>query len=275
MVFQNDGVSPFAELRRKLLGIGPWRTSGVPTLSEEETEAFTARVNELLGPSDGVFHENASEHMHLDVIPVPPSEKVPAWKYVTMGLSAVEMPVPPEARGECPTRMELMVVLPPDWPDLGELMAVGSARRVPGAVVWMIDQLKLLARFAFDVGTWIGPGHTVQSCESMVLPAVPADRSVKSDTPGAEFVRVGIPFVGWMVIENELVAEEERGKPVVVFGEGEGNEKRVHLLMAVPLFASELEHAREHGTESLLERFRGSDRMGAMGWADPRRKPVV
>ena len=275
MEFKNGGVSPFAELRRKLLGIGPWRTSGVPTLSEEEMEAFTARVNELLGPSDGVFHENASEHMHLDVIPVPPSEKVPAWKYVTMGLSAVEMPVPPEARGGCPTRMELMVVLPPDWPDLGELMAVGSARRVPGAIVWMIDQLKLLARFAFDVGTWIGPGHTVQSCESMVLPAVPADRSVKSDTPGAEFVRVGIPFVGWMVIENELLPEDERSKPVVVFEARGSDERSVHLLLAVPLFASELEYARDQGTDAMLGRFRSSGRMGATGWADPRRSPVV
>src|ERR1044072_8556897 len=86
---------------------------------QQDDEALT-RLDEhleryLADGSDNAFvwHEIASDLVHIDVQVFPPSPRRNYYTLVTSGMSDLPMHVPPEAEDQ--RYAELMICLPPDW----------------------------------------------------------------------------------------------------------------------------------------------------------------
>lgn len=115
-------------------------------------EAVDAHIARHVAPVEMVFHEIISTDMHIDVHWVPPAPGRPFHTLVTSGMSERPMPAPAEAAEW--RYAELAMLLDPAW-------SLDQARFDDEDVYWPIRLLKVIARFPFDVGTWVGPGHTI------------------------------------------------------------------------------------------------------------------
>ncbi len=82
---------------------------GDPDWMRAIEEHFGAHV----APADRVFHELASDLVHIDVHQVPPGGNRPFWTLFTTGMSALPMTMPKDARSS--PFAELVVLLPPHW----------------------------------------------------------------------------------------------------------------------------------------------------------------
>lgn len=125
-----------------------------PTPGEQPRnwDAIEAHVEEYFGPIESVYHELASEYVHLDVLQVPAHDGCPFHMLVTCGMSARPMTVP---RGSEDRRYaELVIGLPADWP-------LDEESWRDERFYWPIRTLKLLARLPHAYGTFLGVGHTI------------------------------------------------------------------------------------------------------------------
>lgn len=116
-------------------------------LSEKDMAAFEKMVTEQIGEYESVFHEIASPDLHIDVIPVPPSEKRDYYTFVTMGMSGYRMSVP-SSYGKM-NRAELDIRLPKDW----------DIHSTEEKWYWPIGVLKTLARMPYREQSWLGLYH--------------------------------------------------------------------------------------------------------------------
>lgn len=187
--------------------------------------AITRHLNSNFHVEPAVFHEIISARVHIDVYAVPPGEDRPYYTLVTSGMSQRPMPVPPEAP-HAARYVELVMMLPPDWHM--EHRAFEDERWY-----WPLRHLKMLARAPHEWATWFGPGHTMQF-----------DADLK-------------PFAANTSFCAYLLAPEP-------FGEGFSPlrvdaKREVTFLMAVPIYAEELEFARAHGASALARRFEEND----------------
>ena len=125
-----------------------------PTPSEQprDWDAIEAHVEQHLGPIETVYHELASEYVHLDVLQVPAHDGRPFHMLVTCGMSARPMTVP--AGSEDRRYAELVIGLPADWP-------LDEASWRDERHYWPVRTLKLLARLPHAYGTFLGVGHTI------------------------------------------------------------------------------------------------------------------
>jgi hypothetical protein len=114
-------------------------------------DAIEEHVARHLGPIETVYHELASEYVHLDVLLVPAHTGRPFHMLVTCGMSARPMTVPAGSRARY---AELVMGLPADWP-LDEESWRDERH------YWPVRALKQLARLPHAYGTFLGPGHTV------------------------------------------------------------------------------------------------------------------
>jgi hypothetical protein len=124
----------------------------VPGDASPYAEAIEAHVERHVGPIDNVFHELASEYVHLDVLQVPAREQRPWHTLVTCGMSALPMAVPDGA--DEPRLAELMIALPPDWP-------LDQESWRDERHYWPVRLIKLLGRLPHVYGTYLATGHTV------------------------------------------------------------------------------------------------------------------
>ena len=111
-----------------------------------------------------VYHELASDLVHLDVHAVAPAADRPFWTLVTSGMSERPMAVPehPDLDPVDVAYAELLVHLPPDWPGLGtRQFGKAPAEWSDERHYWPIRLLKTLARFPHEQDTWLGFGHTM------------------------------------------------------------------------------------------------------------------
>ena len=93
-----------------------------PDFGDPETiEAVSAHVERHLGRIGVVFHEIVSDLVHIDLLHVPPTRERPFHTLVTCGMSTRPMNVPEDA--EELRYAELMLSLPPDWPQIGRAHA--------------------------------------------------------------------------------------------------------------------------------------------------------
>ena len=121
--------------------------------SEEAMDQYESYIEEQFGPYTEVFHELVSPDIHLDIIMVPPTDKNPYYKLITMGMGAYKMKVPHELKQYELERAELVLYLPPTW-------NIKSSKEED---YWPIRQLKVLGRLPIQCDTWLGFGHTVSS----------------------------------------------------------------------------------------------------------------
>jgi suppressor of fused protein SUFU len=124
-----------------------------PTPGEQprDWEAIEAHVERHFGPIEMVYHELASEYVHLDVLQVPAHAGRPFHMLVTCGMSARPMTVPVGAEAR---HAELVMGLPADWP-------LDEAAWRDERHYWPVRTLKQLARLPHAYGTFLAPGHTI------------------------------------------------------------------------------------------------------------------
>lgn len=195
----------------------PWEPAGA---GEADTvEAVDRHIGRHFGPIAFVWHELASDLVHIDVHVVEPTEDRPWITLVTSGMSDLPMAVPAEA-GVSPYA-ELMMCLPADWPLSQE--AFGDER-----AYWPIRLLKTVARLPHEYDTWIGAWHSVPNGD----PAQPYAPDV--------------PFVAAVVTPMVRCAPEAR---TVVTDGG----RQIKLLAVVPLHPAEIELKLTDGTDALLK----------------------
>lgn len=125
----------------------PRGASGNPS-----TDEISDHIEKYVGPIHSVFHELASDLVHIDVHWVQPSNDRPYHTLVTSGMSDLAMHTPNELEGN--DHAELSICLPKDW-KLSEEDFEDEDN------YWPIRWLKYLARFPHQYGTWLGHGHTI------------------------------------------------------------------------------------------------------------------
>jgi len=185
----------------------------------ENIELITAHITKHVAEPQYVFHEFASDLVHLDVHVVPPSPERNYFTLVTSGMSDLPMS-PPEEFAEC-AYAELMMCLPPDWP----LSEEGSGEL---EVYWPVELLKFLAHLPHEYETWFAESHTVPNSESF--------EHYASNT---EFCAV--------TFATPKTTPAEFAKLQVA------DDKVIHFLAVIPLYLSEIKLALKDGSEPLFE----------------------
>ena len=196
-------------------------------------EAVEAHAERHFGKLAFVWHEIASDLVHLDVHVIEPTPGRPFFTLFTTGMSDLPMTVPDGAPAS--PYAELMICLPPDWP-------VKSPMSDEGAY-WPVRLLKAIARLPHEYRTWIGAWHSVPNGD----PAVP--------------YAPGTPFTG-VVITPVLNCPDEARTITTSTG------KEIALLALVPLHPAEIALKLTQGTEALIAAL---DRAGATDVLDPAR----
>lgn len=124
-------------------------------LSENDLNAYEKMVTDHIGEFDTIFHEIVSPDLHIDIIPVFPSEKRDYYTLITMGMGGYSMPVPSNY-GRM-NRTEIAIRLPKDW-------NIQSTNE--GKWYWPIRMLKILARMPYNEKSWLGLYHDIDFGDS-------------------------------------------------------------------------------------------------------------
>ena len=193
---------------------------GPPPVSGLHMAAIEAHIEAHIGPPDMVYHEIVSDLVHLDVHVVEPAEGRPFRTLVTSGMSDLPMSVPSGVGA--PSRAELLLCLPPDWPL--DTASLADLRRY-----WPVWLLKTMARLPHTYDTWLAPSHTVPN----------------GDPPS--------PFAPDTLLCGTLIS------PPVLFGDGLhrleiGGGIAVSFYAVVPLYREEMALKLDRGFDVLLDR---------------------
>ena len=129
--------------------VEPVLSVGDPTL----IEAISAHIEAHVGEPEGVYHQQLSPYVHVDIHVVPATDDRPWITLVTSGMSERAMVAPPELGSEF-ERAELVLALPPDWPVDHE--SFSDERHY-----WPFRLLQELAALPHQFNTWLWFGHTV------------------------------------------------------------------------------------------------------------------
>jgi hypothetical protein len=127
---------------------------------------------ERFGSIGWVWHELASDLVHIDVHVVEPRPERPYFTLVTSGMSDRPMTVPTDLGSS--HYCELMLCLPADWPMSAEAFQDQRA-------YWPIGLLKTVARLPHEYNTWIAQWHSVPDGDP-AQPTRPAYRSSASSS---------------------------------------------------------------------------------------------
>lgn len=188
-------------------------------LSEQEMKDIESHLEKHIGPFSTVFHEIISEGLHVDVIHIPPSEKVPYNVLVTMGVSEFKMNVPEKLKQF--EHAEFLIFLPKDWP-------IDHSRWSDNRYYWPVYMLKTMAKVPKNFDTWFYYGHTIPNQN----PPVPFDNSTQMS--------------GALITFPYLVPNQD-------FLQMKSGEKTVTFWCIAPLYESEWNYKLEHGTDKLEE----------------------
>ncbi len=213
---------------------GPWQ----PAQGEECLEAISAHIETHLGPVESVYHELASDTVHIDVHFVKPTESFPHIRLVTSGMSDLPMTIPDGSAA--PRYVELLITLPRDW-------KLDQTSLNDENWYWPVGLIKSLARLPHKHNTWLGWGHTVPNGN-------PAERYAPSTA-----------MCGTIVLPPVTVPDEFRRLKI-------NEEKEITFYSAVPLYEEEMQFKLNKGTDELLDRF---DQAGINDLVDPKRRNVA
>jgi hypothetical protein len=206
-------------------------------MDRETATAIEEHIARHFGVAETVWHEIASDLVHIDVHVTAPSAERPLYTLVTSGMSDLPMNVPPAV--DTPYA-ELMMALPSDWPLTAEAFRDEAA-------YWPVRLLKTIARLPHAYGTWIGPGHSVPN----------------GDPP--EPYAPGVPFLGVQVAPMLRCEDAAR---TIVTSEG----RRISLLALIPVHQAELNLKLASGSSALYDAF---DRAGVSEVLHPGRPSSV
>ena len=202
----------------------PWQ----PPQGEVCLEQISAHIQRYLGVIETVFHEVASDMVHIDVHFVKPSDDYPYIRLVTSGMSDLPMTMPSE--NAVPRFVELIMSLPADW-------KLDQTALEDEYWYWPVGLLKYLARLPHKYQTWLGWGHTVPNGD----PAEP----YAPDTN----------LCGSIVLPSVTVPDGFHSLRI-------DDQKEITFYAVVPLFEEEMNLKLRLGTDELL------DRLGNKGITD-------
>lgn len=175
-----------------------------------------SHLNRYFPPDDiYVFDEIVSPDFHLDVFLVKPSPQRAFYTLLTGGVSSLPMNVP---HPDFPSRIELMLLLPPDWPLFDDQWKQDESN-------WPIHMLKTLGRYPHQHHTWFGAGHTIPE---------PQD---------SRLYQMG--FVATILLKAMSIQEEFQRIPY--------GDQWIDILMPIPLYDVEYRLKKEKGLENLLD----------------------
>lgn len=137
----------------------PGDVLGLSLYSDKELDKVDTYISEHFGKFENVFHEFASDVIHVDICVIPPTEERNYITLVTMGMGAKKMNVPWDLKDQPRTRAELLICLPPDWP-----LTKDSLKEEKW--YWPIRLLEKLAHLPFDEDNWLGEGHSIEYGET-------------------------------------------------------------------------------------------------------------
>ena len=178
-------------------------------------ELVEAHVERHIGPIATVFHELASEYVHLDVLIVEATDDRPVHHLVTSGMSSKPM----ATEDEDARLAELAIVLPREWP-------LGEEDWRDERHYWPIRTLKSLARAPHEYGFALGTGSTVpngdppepyvadiQLCGALICPGVTVPRAFDVlETPDGPINFYEL----WLLHEDEMNLKLERGTDALI-----------------------------------------------------------
>lgn len=203
-----------------------WRP---PTAYGTYAEEITAHFEALFPGREGfVFHELASDLVHIDVNIMRPTKQQDFYVVYTTGMSDLPMTLPDElAAREDLKYAELYLLLPGDWDLGGPNQSPGD---LPYEQYWPIHVLKFLARFPHEYKTWLGWGHTMPNGPDY--------------TPFCDGVGFGGVVLSWCGSDGRLGGLEARdGRTLRFYG-------------VVPAYKEEIEYKLKYGMEGLDKLFR-------------------
>lgn len=209
-----------------------------PAQGVRHHDEILAHVDRWLGTHAGVFAEQVTDQVRLDLVVVAPSEDVPCWRIVTSGMSDLPMQLPDGADADVPRHLELVITLPGDW----NLQDLHDERHY-----WPLRLLKFLGRLPHRYATFLGYGHTVPNGD----PAQPYAH--------------GLGFDGAILLAPSSIAD---GFARLRTEDG----LDIHFLAVVPLYPQEMALKLREGDRALLARF---DQHHLDDLVDPGRRNVA
>lgn len=217
----------------------PAKSDKTEELYQEEMNLVHQHVEKYIGTIKSVLHEISSEGIHLDVIWVSPSEKLPYNILVTMGASAYKMEIPKDL-DERFSFAEYAIFLPKDWPIDPESWKDENN-------YWPIRMLKQIARLPNVYKTWLYYGHTIPNGN----PSKPYALATEIDG-----CMVTFPYL----LDKEFVTMQSINKKVTFW-------------CVAPLYQSEWQYKLDHGAEALEDL---ADEKGITHFiVDPKRPKIV
>jgi Suppressor of fused protein (SUFU) len=194
--------------------------SWLPATGDSSLEQISAHIAAHLGEVETVFHEIASDIVHVDVHIAKPSPQSPFYRLVSSGMSDLPMNIPEGL--DVPKFLELMVTLPPDW-------KLDTESLKDERWYWPVRLLKFLARFPHKYNTWLGYGHTI--------PNEDPPKPYASDTKLRCAMILPSPTVPEKFITLEI-----------------GREKTIYFLAVLPLYLEEMQLKLQQGGQAFLEK---------------------
>ncbi|MDR1465649.1 MAG: DUF2185 domain-containing protein [Oscillospiraceae bacterium] len=184
-------------------------------------EAALATVEEAMerqfGPAANVFHELISPDIHVDLCVIPPGPGRAYVTFITLGMGARPMRLPPELQETCPSRAELVMMLPAGW----------DLQSREERWYWPQRWLKILARLPLEEDSWLGWGHSV---------------------PAGEPFEENTTFSGLLLLDAYQPGGSAAADVLLPGGEA------VRFYQLFPLYEEELAFKIQFGTQALLRR---------------------
>ena len=181
--------------------------------------AIEQHLDRFFGEEDTivVFDEKVSPDFHLDVYWIQANQKRNYHILLTSGVSSIPMNVPDPSLN---SRIELFILLPPDWP-------FGIEQLQDERNYWPIGLLKDLGRYPHSHKTWLGFGHTVPEGQGKTI--------------------AGTRFAATLLKKSKTLPPE--------FQRAEFGDSFIDLLMLFPLYDEEYAFKRVAGIEGLEAEF--------------------
>lgn len=183
-----------------------------------------AHVERQLEPVREVLRDPEGGPSSVDIAHVAASEKRPVHTLITVGMSSVAMPTPPDS--EMPDRIELMMVLPRGW-------KFDAASLDQEEWNWPVVHLRRLARRYLESTTPLAWGQVLQN-DNPPRPLVSSSR-----------------LCGVVIVPSLHVPPS--------FYQLDATVGTITFYAAVPLYAEEMQLALEKGSRVLFEKLLDHD----------------
>lgn len=212
-----DMESFFAHTGESLDVLGDFLRDGIEVNRRYDAE-IAAHIEDTVGDIAAIL--SGTDERQIDMYHVAADESRPFQLLVTSGMSSVPMLSP---AGES-WRVELVIVLPPDW----DLQAEDITK------TWPLQWLDILARLPHEQQAWLGYGH-----------AVTFNEDATAMLPGTNFNAL-LLLSPRALPEDFLRLETMDGETIVFYA-------------LVPIYPAELALLNREGLDALLVRFNESD----------------